>query len=30
MSRKEKREMEKTRKEREPKGTFQKFVKLVN
>ncbi len=29
MSRKEKREMEKTRKEREPKGTFQKFVKLV-
>lgn len=29
MSRKEKREMEKTRKEKEPKGTFQKFVKLV-
>lgn len=29
MSRKEKREMEKTRKVKEPKGTFQKFVKLV-
>lgn len=29
MSRKEKREMEKTRKEKEPKGTFQKFIKLV-